>query len=480
MKVMLIASECAPFIKTGGLADVVGALPAALKKQGAEISVLIPKYSRIADEYKSRMTHVADFYVNLGWRSQYVGVELIEQDGVKWYFIDNEYYFKQDYVYTDGDFEAERFCFFCRAALEMMLMLHLVPDIIHLNDWQTGLIALLLNEQYRVCPEFERVKTVFTIHNLRYQGLMSPQFANELLSIGQHGLSKIEYYSHINAMKAGIVYADTVTTVSPTYAWEITTPMYGETLDGLLSSRTDGITGILNGIDRKLYNPWTDKAIACRYSKNSFTGKYKCKAALQKELGLNEDPFVPVAAVISRLTNQKGLDLVLSALPGLLDMGVQIAVLGMGDRSLEDRFGFLAGSEYGRGRIAFRCEMNEPLARRFYAGADMFLMPSAFEPCGLSQMIALRYGCVPIVRETGGLADSVKPYNKFTDEGNGFSFHNYSANELYETCKTAVELYRNDNEAWKRLAARAMDTDLGWDESAKKYLELYHRIDERY
>lgn len=480
MKITLVASECAPFIKTGGLADVVGALPPALKKCGAEVSVIVPKYSRIPEEYRSRMQHVADFYINLGWRSQYVGVELIEEGGVKWYFIDNEYYFKQDYVYTDGDFETERFCYFCRAVLEMMLMLHLVPDVIHLNDWQTALIALLLNEQYRVCPEFEHTKTVFTIHNLRYQGLMRPQFVNELLSIGQHALSKTEYYSHVNAMKAGIVYADTVTTVSPTYAWEITTPMYGETLDGLLSSRTDGISGILNGIDTARYNPWTDKATASRYSKNAPAGKIKCKAALQKELGLNVDPFVPTAAVISRLTNQKGLDLILAVLPGLLDLGMQIVILGMGDKWLEERFGFIANSDYGRGRVAFRCEMNEELARRVYAGSDMFLMPSAFEPCGLSQMIALRYGCVPIVRETGGLVDSVRPYNRFTDEGDGFSFRNYSATELYNACADAVSVYRGDNEAWRRIVKRGMEKDLGWEESAKKYLALYAEIDKRY
>lgn len=480
MRITVVASECAPFIKTGGLADVVGALPPALNTLGADVSVIIPKYSRIADEHKQRMRHIADFYINLGWRSQYVGVELIEVNGVKWYFIDNEYYFKQDYVYTDGDFETERFCYFCRAVLEMMLMLDLVPDVIHLNDWQTGLIALLLNEQYRVCPAFERTKTVYTIHNLRYQGLMRPQFVNELLSIGQYALSKIEYYSHINAMKAGIVYADTVTTVSPTYAYEITTPMFGETLDGLLTSRAGGIAGILNGIDSSSYNPWTDKALASRYSKNSPSGKIKCKAALQEELALNVDPFVPTAAVISRLTNQKGLDLILSVLPGLLDLGMQVVILGMGDRWLEERFGFIANSDYGRGRVAFRCEMNEPLARRVYAGADMFLMPSAFEPCGLSQMIALRYGCVPIVRETGGLVDSVRPYNRFTDEGDGFSFRNYSANELYNACADAVSVYRGDNEAWKRIIKRGMEKDLGWTESAKKYLALYREIDKRY
>ncbi len=478
MKIMLIASECAPFIKTGGLADVAGALPLALKKQGAEVSVLLPKYSMIGEQYRKSMKHLAHFYVHLGWRTQYVGVELIEENGVKWYFIDNEYYFKQEYVYSSGDFETERFCYFCRAALEMMLMLDLVPDVIHLNDWQTGLIALLLSEQYRICPEFERVKTVFTIHNLRYQGLMNPQFTNELLSIGERALSNVEYYSNVNALKAGIVYADAVTTVSPTYAREITTPMYGETLDGLLSSRKDGILGILNGIDRRSYNPWTDKALECRFSKNSLSGKAKCKAALQKELGLCEDENAPLAAVISRLTNQKGIDLILAALPALMEAGVQLAVLGMGERALEERFGMLASSDLGKGRIAFRCEMNDALARRFYAGADMFLMPSAFEPCGLSQMLALRYGCVPIVRETGGLADSVQNCDAAADTGNGFVFRGYTAGEFLEACTAAVELYRENRAAWKRLVERGMAADLGWDESAKKYMELYKQLAE--
>lgn len=476
MKVLIVASECVPFIKTGGLADVVGALPAAEKKLGAEVAVMIPKYSRIAEEYRFHMTHVTDFYIDLGWRRQFVGVDMLEKDGIRYYFLDNEYYFKQNYVYTDGDFETERFCWFAKAVLESILRIGFEPDVLHLNDWQTGLIAMLLNEQYRHHNALRDVRTVFTIHNLRYQGLMSPLFANDLLSLGQYALSKIEYYCFANAMKAGIIYADAVSTVSPSYANEIRTAKYGETLDGLLSSRGDGITGILNGIDRKSYNPWTDKALSCRYSKNSLAGKAKCKATMQSDLGLRVDPDAPVASVISRLTNQKGLDLVDQVLPGLLDLGMQVVILGMGDAWLENRFGSLANSDYGRGRVAFRCEMNDALARRIYAGSDMFLMPSAFEPCGLSQMISLRYGTIPVVRETGGLADSVIPYNKFTDEGNGFSFRNYSANELYNACRDAVELFRNDRACWQRMVVRAMETNLGWNESAKQYLAMYSRI----
>ena len=476
MKIAVIASECVPFIKTGGLADVIGALPAAEHKLGHEVFVMIPKYSRIPEAFRNEMVHVTDFYITLGWRSQYVGVDRIVMDGVTYYFLDTEYYFKQNYVYSDGDFETERFCWFSRAVLEAILRLGLAPDVMHLNDWQTGLIAMLLNEQYRHNPVFQNVRTVFTIHNLRYQGLMSPLFVNDLLSLGQYALSKIEYYCFANALKAGIVYADAVSTVSPTYAREITTPAYGETLDGLLASRGDGITGILNGIDRKSYNPWTDKALPARFSKKAIAGKHKCKAALQKELGLNEDPNAPILSVISRLTNQKGLDLVNAVTPGLLDLGAQIVILGMGDRWLEDHFDGLSHSDYGRGRVAFRCEMNDGLARRIYAGSDMFLMPSAFEPCGLSQMFSLRYGTLPVVRETGGLADSVIPYNKFTDEGNGFSFRNYSAGELYNACREAIDLYKFSRPTWDRMVGRAMDADFGWEESAKQYIALFERL----
>ena len=476
MKTIIIASECVPFIKTGGLADVVGALPAAEKALGADVSVMIPKYSRIPESFRYSMTHVTDFYITLGWRSQFVGVDMLTKDGVNYYFLDNEYYFKQDYVYTDGDFETERFCWFCRAALESILRLGLEPDVLHLNDWQTGLIAMLLNEQYRHNPALRDVRTVYTIHNLRYQGLMNPLFVNDLLSLGQYALSKIEYYCFANAMKAGIVYADAVSTVSPSYANEIRTPAYGETLDGLLSSRGDGVTGILNGIDRKSFDPWRDKALPFRFSKNSLRGKQKCKEALQRELGLDPDPGAPIASVISRLTNQKGLDLVDQVLPGLLDLGAEIVILGMGDTWLERHFDEISHSGRGVGRIAFRCEMNDALARRIYAGSDMFLMPSAFEPCGLSQMFSLRYGTIPVVRETGGLADSVIPYNKFTDEGTGFSFRNYSATELYNACREAIDLYRWNREAWDRMVRRAMETDLGWGESAKQYLALYSRI----
>ncbi|MCH5279349.1 MAG: glycogen synthase [Christensenellaceae bacterium] len=474
MRVALISSECVPFIKTGGLADVTGTLPNALRGCGVEAYVIIPKYSMIPQHFRESMQHMTDFYTSMGWRNQYVGADMLEIDGIKYYFADNEYYFKQDYVYSGGDFETERFCWFCRAAIEIMEQLNIVPDVLHLNDWQSGLIAPLLRTQYAYKPQWSKTRTVFTIHNLRYQGLMSPRLVNDMLGLGQDCLEKTEYYCNTNAMKAGIVYSDIVSTVSPTYAKEICTPRYGETLDGLIRTRGDCVIGILNGIDRQLYNPWKDPALAARFSKNSSSGKKKCKLALQSELGLHQDPDAPIVSMISRLTNQKGIDLVEAVIPGLLDLGAQIVILGIGDMHYQHVFGSMQAANPGR--FAFRSEMDDAIARRIYAGSDMFLMPSAFEPCGLSQMFALRYGCIPIVRETGGLADSVMPYNCYTDEGNGFSFRNYSANELYNAARMAIELFRENKDAWERLVFRAMDTDLGWERSAKEYRKLYERL----
>ena len=466
-----------PFIKTGGLADVVGTLPAALKKKGMNVSVIIPKYSRIPEKYRFAMEHITDFTIRLGWRNQYVGVDKLSLNGIDFYFADNEYYFKQDYVYTDGDFEAERFCWFARAVPEIMQRLSLIPDILHLNDWQTGLIAMLIKTQYAQSEEWSKVRTVFTIHNLRYQGLMNPLLINDFLGIGQETLESIGYFSCANAMKAGIIYSDAVTTVSPSYAQEIQTPLYGETLDGLIRTRADAVTGILNGIDRKSYNPWSDKAIPSRFSRNSPAGKHKCKAALQKELGLTEDAGRPVIAMVSRLTAQKGLDITAEALPGIIDLGAQVVILGMGDAYYENVFE--AMQQARGGSFVFRKEMNDALARRIYAGSDMFLMPSAFEPCGISQLLALRYGALPVVRETGGLKDTVIPYNKFTGEGNGFSFRNYSSDELYSTVKTAAELFYNEKEVWAQLVKNAMTCNFGWENSALQYKELYSGLTDK-
>lgn len=470
MHVTFVSSECTPFIKTGGLADVVGTLPTALSKLGVKASVVIPKYSKIPEKFRNNAEHITDFYIPLGWRSQYVGVDMLTMNGIDYYFADNEYYFKQDYVYSDGNFETERFCWFCRAVPEILSRLDIVPDVLHLNDWQTGLIPMLISEQYKPDPHWARGgKTLFTIHNLRYQGLMNPLLVNDMLGVGQNALERAEYYCNVNALKAGIVYSDMISTVSPAYAEEIKTPAYGETLDGLL--RTKRVVGILNGIDIASFNPWTDRALAARYSKKNTSGKKRCKQALQDELGLEADADAPLIALISRLTNQKGLDLFESVIPGLMDLGAEIIVLGMGDGQYERRFA--SEQAANPSRFQFRAEMNDALARRIYAGADIFLMPSAFEPCGLSQMFAMRYGCIPVVRETGGLADSIIPYNRFTGEGNGFSFKNYSASELYNAARDAIFLYKDCKDAWQNLITTAMCCDFSWKRSAEKYKQLY-------
>lgn len=483
MRVLFAASECIPFIKTGGLADVVGTLPKALAAMGADARVILPKYRRIAEKYRNAMHHVFDTTISLGWRNQYLGIDCLEADGVIYYFVDNEFYFGEDYIYGSGDFETERFCFFCSAALEALPKLDFIPDILHCNDWQTGFIPLLQSTQYKRLPDYRSIKTVYTIHNLRYQGICNHMLADDLLSIGSEALQRIEYSGGASAMKAGIAYADKLTTVSPTYAKEIRTPEYGETLDCDLRLRENDLLGILNGIDNTLYNPWTDKDTAVRYSKNapygkpggsSPRGKLRCKQAILKELGLYGDMDAPLLAVISRLADQKGIDLVVESIPHFMEKGCRMVVLGMGEKHYESFF-----SECEKlypNKFAFRSVMDDALARRIYAGSDIFIMPSVFEPCGLSQMFALRYGCIPVVRETGGLSDSVFAYNKFEDSGNGFSFKNYSAEELIAVTDMALELYVNDKDAWLRLIKRAMATDYDWGRSAKEYLRLYDSL----
>ncbi len=479
-RILFAASECLPFIKTGGLADVIGTLPRALAARGCDVRVIIPKYGRIPDEYRSRMRHVFETTITLGWRNQYLGVDSLEEGGITFYFVDNEFYFKS-YVYGEGEFEAERFCYFCVAVMESLPHLGFFPDVIHCHDWQTGYIPLLQRSRYHRLPDYRDIKTVFTIHNLRFQGLSSFGRVEDCLSLGSDVLSTIEYSGGASAMKAAILYSDRITTVSPTYAREIMTPEHGETLDCLLRCRADDVSGILNGIDNDLFNPWTDRAIASRYSKNSIygpknaktpQGKARCRMALMQELGLDNEG--PIAAVVSRLTGQKGMDLIAGIVPRLLEAGANLVVLGMGEPRYEQLFN--ACAERYAGRFAFCSEMNDTLARRIYAGSDMFLMPSAFEPCGISQLIALRYGCVPIVRETGGLADTVQAYNRYEDTGNGFSFANYSAEELWMVTRMALDVYHGEPEAWKRLVKRCMECDNGWGRSAGSYIELYEKL----
>ncbi|MBR4659583.1 MAG: glycogen synthase [Clostridia bacterium] len=473
MRILFASSECMPFIKTGGLADVAGTLPKAMAELAKEneIRVILPKYRRIPEKFRYNMRHVFDTWIHLGWRSQYLGIDEYVLDGVTYWFVDNEFYFGGDYVYGEGDFETERFCFFCKAVMESLPRLGFMPDVIHCNDWQTGWIPLLVR-QYGIRPDYSGIKTVFTIHNLRFQGVGSRMFVDDLLALGQDALDRIEYSGGASAMKAGLMYCDRITTVSPTYAHEILTPEYGETLDCVLRDRAGDLCGILNGISTTLYDPMTDREIAVNYDKDSLEGKEKCKKALLRELGLAEDTSRPLVAVISRLTDQKGVDLISWLLPKIMNEGAQAVVLGMGDRHYEELFGRLS---WENPSFAFRCEMNDALSRRIYAGADIFLMPSRFEPCGLSQMLALRYGCIPVVRETGGLADTVKPYNKFENSGNGFSFCGYSFNSFDFVTELALELFR-DKERWHDMVVRAMECDFDWRVSAGKYLDLYRGV----
>lgn len=470
MRILYAASECLPFIKTGGLADVMGTLPKAVMEldPSAEVRVMIPKYGSIPEEVRFNTVHKFDTRINLGWRNQYLGVDEYVRDGVTYWFIDNEFYFGGDYIYGSGNFETERFCFFCKAVMESLPRLGFMPDVIHCNDWQTGYVPLLV-KQYGIRPDYANIKTVFTIHNLRFQGIGDRGLVADLLSLGQDDLNSIEYSGCASAMKAGIRFADKLTTVSPTYAAEILTPAYGETLDLDLRLRAGDLCGILNGISTKLFDPASDAALEANYTADSLEGKEKCKLALLRELGLAEDASRPLFAVISRLTDQKGVDLIAGLLPRLLREGAQAVVLGMGDKRYVDFFGRLA---WENPAFAFRCEMNDALSRRIYAGADMFLMPSRFEPCGLSQLLALRYGCIPIVRETGGLYDTVRPYNKYENTGNGFSFCGLGQEAFNYVTELAMDLYC-DRERWRDMVKRAMACDFDWRVSAGKYLRLY-------
>lgn len=476
MKILFAASECVPFVKTGGLADVVGALPKALRAQGAQVCVMLPLYTHFADKYRDKLTHQMFFYVNLGWRRQYCGIETLEQDGIKYVFLDNEYYFGRDFVYGYGGDEAERYAFFCRAVLEAIPHIDFVPDVLHCHDWQTGLIPAMLRTQYRQVELYSRIKVLYTIHNLQYQGVFSIDEVEEYIGFGSwiYTSDKLEFYGGCSFMKAGLVYADAITTVSPNYAGEIQTPYYGERLDGLIRARAGVIHGVLNGIDTGIYDPAADRSIPRRFTADTISLKAENKRALQGELGLAPEQDTPLIGMVTRLSPQKGLDLVEYALSGIMELGVQVAVLGTGDERFCNLFKW-AQWRYD-GRLAARIEMNFPLANRIYAGADMFLMPSQFEPCGLSQLIAMRYGTVPIVRETGGLKDTVRAYDPETGEGNGFTFYSYNADDMLASIRNAVGLYSSDRAAFTAIARAGMAGDYSWKASAAKYLDIYRGL----
>lgn len=475
MQIVFASAECAPFVKTGGLGDVAGSLPTALVRAGAEVIVMVPKYATIKDEYKAQMEHFADFYVSLGWRNEYCGLEKLERDGVTYMFVDNERYFARDYPYGFFD-DGERFAFFSKAITESLQ--HLPEgfecDILHCNDWQTALAPVFLREFYQGLPLYDRVKTVFSIHNVAFQGQFSDTVMEDILGVAHIPAAATQLRCDacsINYMLGALHYADAITTVSPTYANEIQTPEFGEGLDGVLRERSYALQGILNGIDVAAFNPATDKRIAANYTVDDRSGKAVCKANLQEELGLEVRDDRPLMVMVTRLTRQKGMDLVMYALDRILSGGVQVAVLGTGDRDYEDGLRYF--QDKYPGTMAARIEFDPALSQRMYAAADMFLMPSKFEPCGLSQIIAMRYGTLPIVRETGGLKDTVQPYNEFTGEGTGFSFTNFNGDEMGDAVFRAARLFWDNRDAWNQLVTQAMSQDFSWTRSADKYLDLY-------
>lgn len=475
MQIVFASAECAPFVKTGGLGDVAGSLPAALVRAGAEVIVMVPKYATIKDEYKAQMEHFSDFYVSLGWRNEYCGLEKLEHDGVTYMFIDNERYFARDYPYGFFD-DGERFAFFSKAITESLqhLPAGFECDILHCNDWQTALAPVFLREFYQGLPLYDRVKTVFSIHNVAFQGQFSDTVMEDILGVAHIPAAASQLRCDacsINYMLGALRYADAITTVSPTYANEIQTPEFGEGLDGVLRERSYALQGILNGIDVAGFDPATDKRIAANYTVDDRSGKAVCKAKLQEELGLEVRDDRPLMVMVTRLTRQKGLDLVMYALDRILAGGVQVAVLGTGDRDYEDGLRYF--QDKYPGTMAARIEFDPALSQRMYAAADMFLMPSKFEPCGLSQIIAMRYGTLPIVRETGGLKDTVIPYNEFTGEGTGFSFSNFNGDEMGDAVFRAARLFWDNRDAWNQLVTQAMSQDFSWTRSADKYLDLY-------
>lgn len=480
LKVWLASSEVAPFVKTGGLADVAGSLPKALKALGVDIRVVMPKYSQIDPLYVSHMELVGSCEIELSWRKQYCGVYKLEYDGVTFYFIDNEYYFFREWYYGLVD-DGERFSFFCKAILEVLPVIGFKPDIIHLNDWQTGMVSLLLDAHYRHREDgfYKKTHTLFTIHNLKYQGVFPKSVLSELLGLDwkYFHVNGVEYYDQINFLKAGLSYSSALSTVSRTYADEIKHDFFGENLQDIIRRRSNDMYGIINGIDFEHNNPSTDPKIYAHFDAENLSGKYENKRRLQKDLGLEVKEDIPVISFISRLVDQKGLDLVEIMLSEMVEMGLQFVVLGSGDRRYEDLFRH-AEKRYP-GRVSANIKYDGVLAQRIYAGSDMFLMPSLYEPCGLSQIFSMRYGTVPIVRETGGLKDTVQPYNVFTKEGTGFSFANYNAHEMKDAVARAMEIYQNKEE-WEKLVIRCMKQDFSWESSAKEYKNLYETMAKRF
>lgn len=474
LKILMATSEASPFAKTGGLADVLGSLPAALKSSGADVRVIMPKYGSISQKLRENIKPICYNFVKVGWRNLYFGIEQIEYNGITYYFIDNEYYFKREELYGYGD-DGERFAFFCRAVLEALPFLDFIPDIIHCHDWQTGMVPVLLDTQYRQFDSYKGIYTMFTIHNLKYQGVFGISDFKEWFSLGDEYFTsdKLEFYGGASFLKGGLTYSNILTTVSPSYALEIRNSFYGERLDGLLNSRQKDLHGIINGINYEEFNPKKDPLIYYTYSKTNLKGKTQNKIALQEELSLPVEEGIPIIGLISRLVDQKGLDLIACVLDEILAENVQFVILGTGDEKYERLFND-AVFRYP-GKVSANIRFDNMLAHKIYASSDLFLMPSLFEPCGLGQMISLRYGTLPIVRGTGGLKDTVNSYQEDTGEGNGFSFEHYNAHDMLFTIRKALGIYQN-KKVWTKLQKKAMTGDYSWQSSAGSYLELYETI----
>lgn len=480
LKVLFVAAEAVPFAKTGGLGDVIGSLPKELKQQGIDARVILPNYQDIPEKYKKQMVFKSNFLVQVGWRQKYCGVLELEYKGITFYFIDNEDYFKR-YGFYGYDDDAERFGFFCRAVLESLNKIDFMPDVLHCHDWHTGMVSVMLDAHYRHLAEYKHLKTLFTIHNLRYQGIFSKEILHDILSLDWKYFNHegVEFHNAVNFMKAGIAYSDMISTVSCTYAQEIQDPYFGEHLDGFLRKRQDKLVGIINGIDYDNYNPATDKKICSHYDINSLEKKVENKLQLQKKLGLTVDENAPIVAIVSRLVGPKGMDLIERRILDLIKYTTmdnhegQLVVLGTGEAKYENLFKYIAWQYPGK--VATKIMFDDALARQIYAGADLFLMPSLYEPCGIGQLIAMRYGCLPIVRKTGGLQDTVQSYNKEDGTGNGFTFANYNAHEMSDTINEAVKIFHNKEE-WIKIVKNAMNSDYSWRESAKQYQEIYQQM----
>ena len=476
-KVLFVASESVPFIKTGGLADVAGSLPKYFDKKEFDVRVMIPKYACIPEEWKQKMQYNTHFYIDLAWRKQYVGILEMEYEGIKFYFVDNEFYFAGDkpYGYTHEDIE--KFAFFCKASLSALPSLGFRPDIIHCHDWQTGLIPVYLHDMFMENDFYHGIKTIMTIHNLKFQGIWDLKKVQDITGLNQSFFAsdKLEAYGDANYLKGGIVYADLVTTVSESYAEEIKMPFYGEKLDGLMRARSNCLSGIVNGLDYDEWNPETDNLIYTNYSAKNFRKeKVKNKRALQQELGLAQDDRKFMVGIVSRLTDQKGLDLVDYVIEEICAEDVQLVVLGTGEEKYEHLFRHFEWKYHDR--VSANIYYSNERSHKIYAACDAFLMPSLFEPCGLSQLMSLRYGTIPIVRETGGLKDTVEPYNEYEGTGTGFSFANYNAHEMLNTINYAKDVYYNRKREWNKMIDRAMAVDFSWNNSAVKYADLYRGL----